>query len=72
MAADVELVWLAAKAGGVPIDPGNAAADLLRHNSQIAARRFDGDEIESQVMGAGLTMGGCREVPGKRCARGST
>ena len=52
MAADIKPACVAAEARRVLVGPGDAAAHLLRHGAQIAARLADGDEVEHHVMRA--------------------
>jgi hypothetical protein len=52
MAADVKLRQIAAELRRIVVDPGDGAADLLRHDAKIAIGLLDRDEIDRDVMRA--------------------
>ena len=54
MAADIEPFRIATETRRVPIGPGDGAAHLLGHDAQIAVRRADRNEIQHDVMRAGI------------------
>src|SRR5262245_8498699 len=60
MSTDVEPVRIATKTRGVLVNPGNAAANLIGHHLQIAARRLDCNEVEHHEMCTGIDEHFCR------------
>ena len=54
MAGDIDALGIGAEAGGVFVDPGDGAADLLRHRQQIAAGLLNLHEVEDDEVGAGV------------------
>ena len=54
MAIQMDPVRVAAEARGVAVHPGDGAAHLIDHRSEIAARGFHVDEVRRDVMCAGI------------------
>ena len=54
MAIQMDTVRVAAEARGVAMHPGDGAAHLIDHRSEIAARGFHVDEVRHDVMYAGI------------------
>ena len=72
MRREIEPIGIAAERLGVAIDPADRAPHLLDHRKQAAARVVDVDEVEHDVMRAGVherlgqerVVGGAVGAPG--------
>src|SRR5262245_40829062 len=60
MSSDVKATRVAAKTCGVFVNPCDAATNLISHHAEVAARRPDRNEVECDVMRAGIDEHFCR------------
>src|SRR6266403_3233063 len=54
MTANIETVTITIELVGIPVDPGNTAPHLFRHNAEITASLLYCHEVQHNAVGAGI------------------